>query len=146
MITLTVLYADDNQASRQLVRLMLRDQNCRFLEADDGQSAIDISLAEHPDLIFMDINMPYVNGLEATIHLKSLPESADIQIYALTSATMPGDRDACIAAGCDGYLVKPIIRQQLLQAMAHVRETIRRGGDTSSVSPSLSSSASNSQL
>ncbi|MBL8132211.1 MAG: response regulator, partial [Anaerolineae bacterium] len=119
---MTILYADDNPGNLQLVRLALRDQNCRFLEAKDGQTAIDLALREHPDLIFMDINMPGVDGLAATKHLKALPEFARTPIIALTSNTMPGDREACFAAGCDEYLVKPILRSELLKTIAHFRD------------------------
>lgn len=119
---MTILYADDNPGNLQLVRLALRDQNCRFLEAKDGQAAIDLTLREHPDLIFMDINMPVVNGLAATAHLKALPEFARTPIIALTSNTMPGDREACFAAGCDEYLIKPILRSELLKTIARFRD------------------------
>ena len=117
------LYADDNPGNLQLVRLVLRDQNCRYLEAKDGQMAIDLTLREHPDLIFMDINMPIVNGLAATKHLKSLPEVARTPIIALTSNTMPGDREACFAAGCDDYLIKPILRNDLLKTITRFRKS-----------------------
>ncbi|MBK8024394.1 MAG: response regulator [Chloroflexi bacterium] len=119
----TILYADDNPGNLQLVRLVLRDQNCRYLEAKDGQMAIDLTLREHPDLIFMDINMPIVNGLAATKHLKSLPEVAGTPIIALTSNTMPGDREACFTAGCDDYLIKPILRNDLLKTITRFRKS-----------------------
>ncbi len=126
MATLTILYADDNLRNLDFVRLVLRDQDWRLLEVADGQAAIDTALREHPDLILMDINMPEVNGLEATRRLKALPDFAHTPIVALTANSMPGDREACIAAGCDAYLMKPIIRHELLKTIHQLTEPLPR--------------------
>ncbi len=117
MTALTILFADDNPNNLMLVRLALRDQDYRILEASNGQMAVETVKREHPDMIFMDISMPEMNGLEATRYLKSLPEFADTPIIALTSNTMPGDREACLAAGCVAYLMKPVMRHELLRAI-----------------------------
>lgn len=125
---LTILYADDVSSNRKLMQIALRGQDCRLVEASDGAMAIEVALRERPDLIFMDINMEGMSGLEATGHLKALPEFARTPIIALTSNTLPGDREACLAAGCDGYLSKPILRHELLKAIAKFTGPARRDG------------------
>ncbi len=117
MPKLTILYADDNPRNHDFVRLALRSEDVRLLEAADGQAAIDIALRERPDVILMDINMPEINGLEATRRLKAMPDMAHTPIIALTANSMPGDRETCLAAGCDAYLIKPIIRHELLNTI-----------------------------
>ncbi len=118
MTHLKILFADDNPNNLMLVRLALRDQDHTILEASNGQMAVETAQREHPDLIFMDISMPEMNGLEATRFLKKLPEFGDTPIIALTSNTMPGDREACLAAGCAAYLMKPVMRHELLKAIS----------------------------
>ena len=87
----------------------------------DGQAALDF-LDERPDdlpdLILMDVNLPDINGLEATARLKASPQLAWIPIIAVTSNAMHGDRERCIAAGCDGYLAKPVMKNELLNTVA----------------------------
>lgn len=117
MSKLTILYADDNPRNHDFLRLALRSENVQLLEVNDGQAAIDTALRERPDLILMDINMPEVNGLDATRRLKAMPDMAHTPIIALTANAMPGDRESCLAAGCDAYLIKPIIRHELLKTI-----------------------------
>lgn len=125
---LTILYVDDLASNHKLMQIALRGQDCRLVEASDGAMAVEVALRERPDLIFMDINMEGMNGLEATARLKALPEFAGTPIVALTSNTLPGDREACLAAGCDGYLSKPILRHELLKAIARFTGSARKDG------------------
>lgn len=122
MVKLTILYADDNARNHDFVRLALRDPNLRLLEVSDGQAVIDAAVREHPDLILMDINMPTLNGLEATRRLRTIPDFAQTPIVALTSNSMPGDREACLEAGCNAYLMKPILRHELLKTIHELTE------------------------
>ena len=71
-----------------------------------------------PDLILMDLNLPDIDGLEATSRLKAQPELAHIPVVALTANAMHGDRERCLAAGCDGYIPKPITKSELLNTVA----------------------------
>ncbi len=73
----------------------------------------------------MDINLPDIDGLEVTARLKSIPELAHIPIIALTANAMHGDRERFLAAGCDGYIPKPITKNELLNTIAHLLPHVR---------------------
>ena len=102
-----ILYIEDDPVARLLVQRVLAGVY-RVLEAEDGLSGMEIARIEHPDLILMDLNIPNMDGYAVTTRLKSLPETQDIPIIALTANVMQGDRQRSLAAGCDGYLPKPI--------------------------------------
>ena len=87
----------------------------RILLATDGQQAIDLAKAEHPDLILMDIQMPVIDGIEAIKQIRLDPNLVNIPIIALTALAMAGDRESCLAAGANEYLSKPIKLKSLDQ-------------------------------
>ena len=87
---------------------MVQDLSYRILLATDGQQAIDLAKAHHPDLILMDIQMPIIDGLTAIKQIRIDPNLADIAIIALTALAMTGDRESCLEAGANEYLSKPI--------------------------------------
>jgi two-component system cell cycle response regulator DivK len=103
-----VLYVEDNDDNIYLLARRLSRNGYDVLVARDGQSAIDMALAEAPDLILMDLNLPVIDGWEVTRRLKAMTEMKDIPIIALTSHAMAGDREKALAAGCDDYDTKPI--------------------------------------
>jgi two-component system cell cycle response regulator DivK len=113
-----ILYIEDNPQNMRLVRKMLAGGGYEMLEACDGLSGLCIAAREKPDLILMDINLPDIDGMEATARLRSDPELAPIPVIALTANAMHGDRERFIAAGCDGYIAKPVTRTELLSAVA----------------------------
>jgi two-component system, cell cycle response regulator DivK len=113
-----VLYVEDNPQNMRLVRKILKHAGYTVLEAEDGLTGLDVARGEHPDLILMDINLPDIDGLEATSRLKAEADTAAIPIIALTANAMVGDREKALQAGCDGYLPKPISRQDLLTTVA----------------------------
>lgn len=117
-----ILYIEDNPQNMRLVRKMLRMGGYEMLEATDGISGVDIALAEMPDLILMDINLPDIDGMEATKRLKANPQSSAIPIIALTANAMHGDKEQFIEAGCDGYLAKPVTRNELLNTVSYFLE------------------------
>ena len=87
---------------------LLRSQGYQVREATSAQEAFEILKTEQPDLIVMDIQLPGMDGLEATTKLRAEPATASIPVIAVTSYAMAGDRDKALAAGCSGYVTKPI--------------------------------------
>lgn len=103
-----ILYVEDNSDNRLLVRRVLEAAGYRLCEAADAPSALAEAQRVGPDLILMDINLPGVDGYTLTAQLKALPEFRHIPVIALTANVMKGDREKTLAAGCDGYIQKPI--------------------------------------
>lgn len=118
----TILYVEDNAQNMRLVGKILRNSGYTMLEALNGEQGLTLAENEHPDLILMDINLPDIDGVEAVRRLKSNPDLMHIPVIALTANAMYGDRESYLAAGCDGYLAKPIARMELLNAVAHFLE------------------------
>lgn len=104
----TILIVEDSPLNRKLVEAVLRPHGYRLLIAVDGEEAIEMATRERPDLILMDIQLPKVSGYDATKILRSQPETAHIPIVALTAHAMADERERMMAAGCDGYITKPI--------------------------------------
>jgi len=103
-----ILYVEDNLMNRMLVKRLLEAHGYTVLEAEDGLSGIRMAQEELPDLILMDINIPGMDGFEATTKLKSIEGLKDTPIVAVTARVMDGDREMALIAGCDGYIPKPI--------------------------------------
>jgi two-component system, cell cycle response regulator DivK len=113
-----ILYVEDNPQNMRLVRKILVAAGYEVIEATNGLAGIASAERDNPDLILMDVNLPDINGLEATSRLKAMPVVSEIPIIALTANAMHGDRENCIAAGCDGYLAKPVMKNELLNTVA----------------------------
>jgi signal transduction histidine kinase len=103
-----VLYVEDNPNSVVLVRRVLENEGYRVVTASDGLSAIKVAERERPDLILMDINIGGLDGYEVTTWLRSIGELQQVPVVAVTAATLKGDRERALIAGCDGYIPKPI--------------------------------------
>jgi two-component system cell cycle response regulator DivK len=103
-----ILYIEDNPDNRLLIRRVLQAEGYEVLEAVDGQAGMERAAETRPDLILMDINLPEIDGYEVTARLKQLPGLSRIPIIAVTANVMKGDREKTLAAGCDGYIQKPI--------------------------------------
>jgi signal transduction histidine kinase len=108
VIKKTILYIEDDDASRVLVRKVLETVGYRVLTARDGLLGIDAAQRYHPDLILMDINLPHLSGEAVTTRLRGMPGTRDVPIVALTSQTSAGDKERALVAGCTGFLNKPI--------------------------------------
>ena len=115
LISPLILLAEDNEANIATFSSYLKAKGYRILSATDGQQAIDLAKAEHPDLILMDIQMPVIDGMEAIKQIRLDSNLADIPIIALTALAMTGDRDRCLAVGANEYLSKPIKLKSLDQ-------------------------------
>jgi len=117
----TILLVEDNAVNRDLLQFLLSSQGYQVLEAGTAQEAFEILKTERPDLILMDIQLPGMDGLEATKKLKGDPATQDIPVVAVTSYAMKGDREQALAAGCVGYIAKPIDKTTFLQQVgAHL--------------------------
>jgi two-component system, cell cycle response regulator DivK len=103
-----ILYIEDNPENRLLMRRVLMAEGYEVEEADDGNSGLRKAAESPPDLILMDINLPEIDGYEVTARLKQLPNMIGVPIIAVTANVMKGDREKTLAAGCDGYIQKPI--------------------------------------
>jgi two-component system cell cycle response regulator DivK len=103
-----ILYIEDNPENRLLMRRVLMAEGYVVEEASDGNSGLRKAAESPPDLILMDINLPEIDGYEVTARLKQLPNMAGVPIIAVTANVMKGDREKTLAAGCDGYIQKPI--------------------------------------
>jgi two-component system cell cycle response regulator DivK len=116
-----ILIVEDTPDNRQIMRDLLTNAGFELIEAVDGGAGVDAAFAYRPDLILMDIQLPVLDGYEATRRIKARPETAKIPIIAVTSYALSGDEAKALEAGCDGYVAKPFSPRQLL---AKVREFV----------------------
>lgn len=110
-----ILIVEDDQVTLKLLRDMLRAEGYRVIEATEGGGAIDLATSEKPDLITMDLQLPVMDGLDATRALKANPATGNIPIIALTAAAMKGQDQLALKAGCDAYVSKPFSMDTLLE-------------------------------
>ena len=110
----TILYVEDNELNRRIVRDLLRRTSYRLLEAPDGETGMAIARQERPDLILMDVQLPVVSGIEATRTLRGEPATAETPIIAITSFALSGDEQKAKDAGATAYLAKPYSPFELL--------------------------------
>ena len=104
----TVLIIEDNEQNMYLMKYLLEARGYRTVTARDGHEGIAAARAEAPDLILLDIQLPTISGHEVARTLKADPSVSAIPVVAVTSYAMPGDREEVMAAGCTGYIEKPI--------------------------------------
>lgn len=110
----TILYVEDNEYNRKIVRDLLARTSYRLLEATDGESGVAMALQEAPNLILMDIQLPRISGFDATRRLRADPRTAQIPIIAITSYALSGDHQRALDAGASAYLAKPYSPRELL--------------------------------
>ena len=110
-----ILLADDNEVNRELVREYLLTADYLIEEARDGKEAVDKALASPPDLLLLDLQMPFLDGYGVLQRLRQDPRMREVPVVAFTGFAMNTDRDKVAAAGFDGYLSKPIELKSLLQ-------------------------------
>ena len=114
----TILIVEDDTRNMTLFRDLLQVSGYSTIEASDGKQGIELAKAKKPDLILMDIQMPGMNGLDATRILKADATTSNILVIALTAYAMKGDKEMILEAGCDGYLAKPINTDDFLKEVA----------------------------
>jgi two-component system, cell cycle response regulator DivK len=113
----TVLYVEDNEYNRKIVRQLLVRTSYRLIEATDGEAGVTAAQQARPDLVIMDIQLPRMSGLDATRHLRADPATADIPIIVITSFALAGDEEKAREAGATAYLAKPYSPRELLQTI-----------------------------
>ena len=117
----TILFVEDQEDNRRIMRDLLHSAGYQTLEAVTGLEGVATAERERPDLILMDIQLPGIDGHEATRRIKANPELRDIPVIAVTSYALSADETKAFEAGCDGYVTKPFSPRQLL---ATVREFV----------------------
>jgi CheY-like chemotaxis protein len=110
-----ILVAEDAKANQTLIQILLQKMGFQVTIVEDGQQAVDKLRTETFDLILMDMQMPVMNGYEATREIKTM--GIQSPVIAVTAHAMKGDEQKCFDAGCDGYLTKPIDKNKLAEAI-----------------------------
>jgi two-component system, cell cycle response regulator DivK len=110
----SVLYVEDNEYNRKIVRQLLSRTSHRLREAADGEAALGMVREERPDLILMDVQLPKMSGLDVTRALRADPATADVPIIVVTSFALSGDDQRAMAAGASAYIAKPYSPRELL--------------------------------
>ena len=117
-----ILIVDDNPVNMKLIRILLTGEGYDARTASDASEALEVLKEFSPRLILMDIQLPGMDGLELTRRLKADPVTRDITILGLTAYAMKGDEEKILAAGCDGYVSKPIDTRTLPELILHYLE------------------------
>ena len=118
MASVPILAVDDHPTNLKLIATLLASMGYQVQTARDGIEALEAVQRSRPPLILMDLQLPGIDGFELTRRLKADPETRDIVIIAVTAYAMKGDEQKALAAGCDGYLSKPIDRKLLMEMLA----------------------------
>ena len=118
-----ILIVEDNEENRDSLSRRLERRGFSVLTAADGRIGVQVANAESPDLILMDMNMPELDGWEATRQIKATPHIAAVPVIALTAHAMSGDRDRAMEAGCTDYHTKPI---EFAKLMVQIEELLAK--------------------
>jgi two-component system cell cycle response regulator DivK len=114
----TILVIEDNPANMTLATFLLKSAGYTVLSATNAEAGLALARREQPDLVMMDIQLPGMDGLEACAILKKDETTRDIPVIALTALAMKGDEERIRAAGCDGYIAKPLAYREFLATVA----------------------------
>jgi two-component system cell cycle response regulator DivK len=124
-MTQRILVVEDQEDNRRIIRDLLTSAGYALIEATDGEAGVRLAGTERPDLILMDVQLPVLDGHEATRRIKANPELHHIPIVVVTSYALSGDDAKAMAAGCDAYVAKPFSPRQLL---ATIRQFLPEAG------------------
>jgi len=125
-----LLLVEDNELNRDMLSRRLIRRGFEVVMAVDGAEALVQAQAQHPAVILMDMDLPVIDGWEATRRLKADPATSAIPVIGLTAHAMEGDREQCLAAGCDDYDTKPIDLSRLLEKITAQLERCSLGRQT----------------
>jgi two-component system, cell cycle response regulator DivK len=117
MTAKTILYVEDNEMNRKIVRDLLKRTTYQLMEAYDGEAGVAAALEQRPDLILMDIQLPKISGMEAMRRLRAEKATANTPIIAITSFALSGDEQKAKEAGATAYLAKPYSPFDLLNLL-----------------------------
>jgi two-component system cell cycle response regulator DivK len=109
-----ILVVEDQEDNRQILRDLLGSAGYELTEAENGEEAVAAVAKRRPDLILMDIQLPIMDGYEATRRIRTNPDLKSVPIIAVTSYALAGDEDKALSAGCNGYVTKPYSPRDLL--------------------------------
>jgi two-component system, cell cycle response regulator DivK len=118
-MTKRILVVEDTEDNRQILRDLLTNAGFELIEAFDGEAGVQMATEHRPDLILMDIQLPTLDGYEATRQIKANPDLQHIPVIAVTSYALSGDETKAVSVGCSGYVAKPFSPRVLL---AKIRE------------------------
>jgi two-component system cell cycle response regulator DivK len=128
-MAIRILYIEDDDNNRLLVERILLAEGFEIITVDNAPQGIRIAIDEVPDIILMDINMPGMDGFMATGELRQVPHLDHVPIIAVTANVMKGDREETLAAGCDGYISKPIDVDSFSEEVLYYLRQGPRGGN-----------------
>ena len=118
----TALIIEDNADNRELISFILEKNGYKTLRAETGEKGVDIALNEMPDFVILDIQLPGIDGYEVLRRIRSSEVGGSIPVIAVTSYAMSGDREKLMAAGCSGYIEKPIDPERIIDQIREVIE------------------------
>jgi two-component system cell cycle response regulator DivK len=110
----TALIIEDDDNNMELISIILESNGYQYIKAETGQKGIDLAIEKLPDFIILDIQLPDMNGLEVLKRIRASKADGSIPIIAMTSYAMSGDREKLLAAGCNGYIEKPIDPEKVM--------------------------------
>lgn len=116
----TALVIEDNENNLELIGFILKSHGYQYLWAETGCEGLEMALREKPDFILLDIQLPDIDGREALRRLRQTEFGGNVPVIAITSFAMPGDREALLSAGCNGYLEKPIEAERVMRLIQQV--------------------------
>lgn len=125
----TILIIEDNQQNMYLTTFILEKQGHKVVQAWDGRQGIEAALQNVPDLILLDIQLPEMDGYAVAAALKSKTQVAEVPIVAVTSYAMAGDKERILAAGCNGYIEKPINPETFIEQLSEFLDS-HDGGES----------------
>jgi two-component system, cell cycle response regulator DivK len=123
-----ILVVEDNAANLYLIRFILQKAGYHVIEAVNGEEGLKKAGLELPDLILMDMQLPVMNGYEATAKIKADKKTRNIPVFALTAYAMSGDEEKSLQAGCDAYLKKPVDPENIVQKIETLLEKFSKSG------------------
>jgi two-component system, cell cycle response regulator DivK len=130
-MTLTILLIEDNEQNRYLATFLLEQHGYKVVHAFDGRSGIELARALVPHLVVLDIQLPIMDGYHVAQALRAIDALRDTPIIAVTSHAMVGDREKALAAGCNGYIEKPINPETFVAEVASfARSAAARTGES----------------